>query len=267
MFTLAPGSDARASRDADALPVHEAPWTYCPGQREVLRAHEPAFQHFFRDVVLPSRSREYAHVLAGGAETAVAVSVLDFVDSGSELFVLVHATRRVAAPARLEEGRRPLTRFLDQPEAVLDAQQTAPAATASDELAFEPDWLRRGATRTAPDLSRAIGASAPAAVVAAERETWRALDALVALVKRSRSSGVYDLPPRVEALRPANAPQLGLDRAVRLSFSLDSVLGLDRAADRQRLLDSRSAAERLRGLTELADEQGIALAAALEGLG
>ena len=52
--------------EREGVPIHaSAPWTYLPGQREVLRVHEPALAHLFREVVLPSESREYVHVLAG----------------------------------------------------------------------------------------------------------------------------------------------------------------------------------------------------------
>ena len=264
--------------EADAkMPVHSAPWAMYPGLREVLHVHRPAFRYLFEEHVLRSENKTYVHVL-DGADVGVRVRVLDSLRSGDSLFVLIHATDRVRVESNADAGstkspsRRELVRFADAIAPVRDDEERgvddAKLALWDDPLSFDERWFLRGAGRRAPELWRAPvvsrRADADEALEGLETLLWRALDDLVALIRKSRTSGDFSLPPGVEALRPDDAPHYPpARRALRLSFSLANLLDLGKTEDRQHLIALTSTKRRLAHLLAITQDQTRELAAAL----
>ena len=260
-LTTTPGSDKTT-----LVPLLEAPWTYLPGVREVLRVQRPALTYLFKDVVLPSASKTYVHALAG-AGVGLEMRCLDSIEQRDELYVLVHCLRRVTFQ---RESRKVLPFVSYAP--FFDAEE--------DEKDFEvwsdvddpiDDWLSNwfldgGARRRHPPFFKSLDLSPESGddlLEDAESELWRTLDAFVALVRKSRTSGRFDLPPPLMALRnpPENYPLRR--RAQRLSFLVAKVLELDRASDRQVFLDCETTAARLHMATAQLSRDSRALQAAL----
>ena len=260
------GDDAAEDR---GTPVHEAPWAVYPGLREVIHVHRPAFRYLFEEVVLRGENREYVHVLEGSRVGCV-VTVLDTLKSGDSLFVLAHATERVRVDAATG-GAKPLVRFAETLEPVRDDEERGLDARAlaawDDPLEFDGRWFLRGAAKPAPDLFRAPACPASAedpALEGLETLLWRSLDDLAALIRRSRTSGDFELPAPLSALRPDLSPGYpAARRALRLSFSLATLLEFGRAGDRQALLEETSTKRRLAALLAAVDGQIRDLAAAL----
>ena len=249
--------------------MHEAPWAVYPGLREVIHVHRPAFRYLFEEVVLRSENREYVHVLEGSRVGCV-VTVLDTLKSGDSLFVLAHATERVRVDAATG-GAKPLVRFAETLEPLRDDEERGLDAHAlaawDDPLEFDGRWFLRGASKPAPDLFRAPAFPASAedpALEGLETLLWRSLDDLAALIRRSRTSGDFELPAPLSALRPDLSPSYpAARRALRLSFSLATLLEFGRAGDRQALLEETSTKRRLAALLAAVDGQIRDLAAAL----
>ena len=260
------GDDAAEDK---GTPVHEAPWAVYPGLREVIHVHRPAFRYLFEEVVLRSENREYVHVLEGSRVGCV-VTVLDTLKSGDSLFVLAHATERVRVDAAAG-GAKPLVRFAETLEPLRDDEERGLDAHAlaawDDPLEFDGRWFLRGASKPAPDLFRAPAFPASAedpALEGLETLLWRSLDDLAALIRRSRTSGDFELPAPLATLRPDLSPSYpAARRALRLSFSLATLLEFGRAGDRQALLEETSTKRRLAALLAAVDGQIRDLAAAL----
>ena len=260
------GDDAAEDK---GTPVHEAPWAVYPGLREVIHVHRPAFRYLFEEVVLRSENREYVHVLEGSRVGCV-VTVLDTLKSGDSLFVLAHATERVRVDAATG-GAKPLVRFAETLEPLRDDEERGLDAQAlaawDDPLEFDGRWFLRGASKPAPDLFRAPAFPASAedpALEGLETLLWRSLDDLAALIRRSRTSGDFELPAPLATLRPDLSPSYpAARRALRLSFSLATLLEFGRAGDRQALLEETSTKRRLAALLAAVDGQIRDLAAAL----
>jgi len=260
------------------VPVNVAEWTYVPGVREVLRVHEPALTYLFKDAL--GADRTYVHLLRGQS-TGAEMRVLDVKESRDELYALVHCVGRVAVPSEFVESLRARVEI----EPLFDDEERASSRHAGADSKlwarrwarlddpiddWEPSWLLNGGVRRnffpkgEPSSSSSSSSTAEdGALAELESRLWTELDALSALIRQSRTSGRYDLPASVEALRAATTPVSR--RALRLSFAVASVLELDydRSADRQALLDCTSTARRLtEAITRVTDHR-LALTAAL----
>lgn len=271
--------------DAGLVPVLEARWTYLPGVRDVLRVHAPALTYLMSDVVLRSTERNYVHMLDGERHIGVMMRVLDTVHTERELFALVHCTHRVRVISFAGEAlhrRAYVEPMLDDEEqrltddAFADATQWAGLDDPLDD--FKPTWLRQGGqcrrihlddTQPQDGQPRTLS-SCDSDKVAAELESqlWAKIDGFSELVKRSRTSGCYELPPLVAALRNAPSSYPPHRRRLRLSFAVAEVLDLDRAHDRHTLLMCTSTADRLAlAIDRLAlDTKNLAAALALEAI-
>ncbi|KAJ1463178.1 hypothetical protein M885DRAFT_610195 [Pelagophyceae sp. CCMP2097] len=265
-------TDSTEARSEDEMPLNTASWTYYPGMREVVHVHRPAFVYMIEEAVLRGGGR-YVHALEG-SDVGVVVEVVAVKrdELRGSIFILVHATRRV----RFQRGDRGLVMWCaTQP--LLDCEEASAAdanawARLDDVYAPSETWLRDGnVQRLAPDFAdAAMGAPQPAeahadddALRQAEAEVWAEVDTLVGLIRRSRTTGEYDLPPWLLALRAPPASYPAWRRALRLSFSLDALLDLDRAGERQAWIECTSTVARLGLARDRLTAQRAALAAAL----
>lgn len=272
--------------DAGLVPVLEARWTYLPGVRDVLRVHAPALTYLMSDVVLRSKERNYVHMLDGEQQVGVMMQVLDTVNTERELYALVHCTHRVRIISFEGEAlhrKAYVEPMLDAEEERVSDDDFADAARwagLDDPLDdFKPTWLRHGGQRRrihlddAPppqggDVRKVSSCDSDNVAAELESQLWAEIDGFAELVKKSRTSGCYELPPLVAALRHAPSSYPPHRRRLRLSFAVAEVLDLDRGCDRHALLLCTSTADRLAlAIDRLArDTKNLAAALALEAI-
>mmetsp|Transcript_10007 Transcript_10007/g.13849 ORF Transcript_10007/g.13849 Transcript_10007/m.13849 type:complete len:255 (+) Transcript_10007:339-1103(+) len=241
------------------------------------------------DLILSSKDRRYVHLLKGNA-IGVEMKVLDVVHYHDEMFVLVHCLRRVRIIEKEEEKKFNLRRFV-QIEPIFDREEILAFAgnisLACKDAAtwqniddpiddFSPTWLRDGGAGTPRSffkkerMGNTQKLNSNDMNDSLESQIWQQLDRFVQLVRTSRTSGQFDLPPLIQDLRKYASFLPPHRRRLRLSFAIaEMILDLDdRASARQLFLDCTSTADRLQLIIDrlLYDNNQLSAALALEAI-